>query len=161
MHNLIGIDQSLSSTGIAVLDGDGRSKHLTRIKTKTDQFETEIERMVYIKKSIYDICIQFNVTQAIMEGFSYCSKGNRTYQVGGMGYIIRELFFERNIPYKIIAPRELKKFVAGSGNADKSSIIEAVNKRWGQSLRNPRDNDIADAYALAMMGIEILNNNGG
>ena len=155
---IIGVDQSLSSTGIAVLDGDGRSKHLTRIKTKTDQFETEIERMVHIKNLISEICTQFNVTQAIMEDFAYSAKGNRIFQMGGLGYIVRELFFERNIPYKIIAPRELKKFVSGSGNADKSSIIEAVNKRWGQSLKNPRDNDIADAYALAMMGIEILNN---
>jgi len=152
---VLGLDQSLSSTGVVVLDGDGRTKLLTKVKTKPNQFPKEVERMIYIKDVIGNICDQFYVDHAVMEDFSYNSIGNRLFQMGGLGYIIRELFHEKNIPCSIIKPTMLKKFATNSGAAKKNEVIDAVNKRWGQSLKIPGDTDIADAYVLAIMGLNI------
>lgn len=46
----------------------------------------------------------------------------------------------------LVAPQQLKKFVAGNGNARKDMIPKEVLKRWGVDFDDP---NIAEAYVLA------------
>lgn len=51
-----------------------------------------------------------------------------------------------------VAPSSVKKFVTGSGVADKDKMLLAVYKRW--EFEAP-DHDTADAYTLARIASEL------
>ena len=150
---ILGIDPSLTSTGCVVLDASGQPKLLKAIVTKPGQFENDLDRLLYIKNAVVKICKTFNVMTACMEGLSYGSTGSSLFQLGGLNYLLREAFHDMGIPYTIIQPKQLKKFAAGNGNANKLKMVDAVNTRWGQSLQL-KHHDIADAFALAMNALE-------
>jgi crossover junction endodeoxyribonuclease RuvC len=63
--------------------------------------------------------------------------------------MMRWFMYTHNFTYISVPPCNLKKFVTGKGNCAKELIIKEVYKRWGFDTDN---NNIADAYGLAMMG---------
>ena len=57
------------------------------------------------------------------------------------------------VPVLEVPPSTLKKFVTGRGNAAKNEMLLHVYKRWG---REYSDDNMADAYALSMLGWDII-----
>lgn len=151
--NILGIDQSLTSTGLIVLNDKVEIVHQELVETKVKDFDLEIERLIHIKNKVWVIAKQFNIEKAYMEGFSFKSKGHSLFQLGGIGYLIRELFYDKKIPLFIVEPTKLKKFVTGKGQCKKELILLKVFKKWGIEFDS---NDLADAYSLARYGLENL-----
>ena len=148
---IMGIDQSLTGTGIVVLNEGYQIVYNQLIVTKPKDFDLEIKRLVFIKNSIEKICIDHNVDQGFMEGFAYGSKGQAIFQIAGLGYLIRELFHDKNLPLTIITPGELKKYATGKGNCHKDLVLLGVYKKFGVEFD---DDNICDAYVLARMGMD-------
>lgn len=92
----------------------------------------------------------------VMEAPSYGSKGSATRDLAGLWWLLfdRLKFIDR--PLAVVPPAVLKKWITGSGNADKYAVIQAAAKRWPQTapLRSP---DEADALVLASIGLHALN----
>jgi len=154
---IIGIDPSLTSTGIVVLRGN---KVELAVTTKNKPALGTIERVRLIYERIVDI--QENLSDGekwqapdliVIEGFSYGSKGRSVFDIAYLGWRIREelewLKEQDNIPWLEVPPSQLKKFATGQGNANKEIILQQVYKRWGYETH---DNNIADAYVLAQIG---------
>ena len=157
MSLIIGIDPSLTSTGIVVLRGN---KVELAVTTKNKPALGTIDRVRLIYERI--VCVAESLTDGekwqapdliVSEGFSYGSKGRSVFDIAYLGWRIREelerLRTEDNIPWLEVPPSQLKKFATGQGNANKEIILQQVYKRWGVEFS---DNNQADAYVLAQIG---------
>lgn len=164
---VIGIDPSLTSTGIIVL----RNGEIEIAETTKNRPELgAIDRVYRIRHRINEVLTQIRhpkydlIPQApdliVIEGFSYGSKGRGLFQTAYLGYRIREElegYRERDgIPWLEVSPSQLKQFATGKGNSPKEIVLQQVYKRWGAELK---DNNQADAYVLAAIGQSYLGYN--
>jgi crossover junction endodeoxyribonuclease RuvC len=135
---ILALDLSLTSTGYCA---DGRCG---RITTKL----RGMERIEYIHDRIVDLSYQADV--AVVEGYSYGSKGRAVFQVAGLGEIVRYVLWLNGCPYVDVPPTTLKKYATGRGNAGKDDMLAAAIRRFGFEGDG---NDEADAYLLWCMAM--------
>ena len=89
---------------------------------------------------------------AAIENYSFGSKSNSTFQIGGLGELYRLRLYCSGIPYREYEPSKVKKYATGSGNAEKSQMVLACYKEgfdvgpYGKS-----GEDLADAYWINRM----------
>ncbi len=165
---IIGIDPSLTSTGIIVLR-DGKVELAETTKNRPDL--GTIERVKLIREriaSIIENLINEEKTEwqapdlITIEGFSYGSKGRSVFDIAYLGWRIREdleqLRVDDGIPWLEVPPTQVKQFATGKGNANKEIILQQVYKRWGVEFS---DNNQADAYVLAQIGRAYLGDTEG
>jgi len=165
---VVGIDPSLTSTGIVVLRNNEIGKALTtknepklgtieRVRRIYEQINNVIENLstCYVNAYIGDKrMIRWEPPSLIViEGFSYGSKGRGVFDIAYLGWRIREELeryrTEDDIPWLEVSPSQVKQFATGKGNANKEVVLQQVYKRWGVELT---DNNQADAYVLAQIG---------
>lgn len=137
--NIIGLDLSLTSTGVA--RADGSSLRIRSKKTGPERLH-EIQEAVAILIRGADLCI--------IEGYSYGSKGRSVFQIGELGGVIRHFLWEYGLPYVEVAPSALKKFATGRGNAGKDEVLAAAIRRLDYQGSS---NDEADALFLRHMAL--------
>ena len=153
VYSFIGIDPSLTGTGICVLP-DGKRPFLKTITT-THKDEPNIYRR--IKNIVRDVLSA--VTAAKCENirdFSICieksfvSPKNMASQQDllNLAYVIRDQLYWHGFTWWDIAPSTLKKFVLGVGRGEKDMINKEVWKRWDIDAGN---NNEADAAGLAKL----------
>lgn len=147
----IGTDLSLTGTGVSLIDNDGDFLEDILISTGPHDFKTEEERLYYIADAVLvfideatggtsgDLFIN-------VEGISFGSRGSRLAQISGLHYLLRHFLWKAEFDYIITPPKELKKWVAGNGNAKKELMLLKTYKRWGIEFS---DNDKCDAFCLA------------
>jgi len=75
-------------------------------------------------------------------------------QLAALNYLTRELIYDINKEFIIVAPTSLKKFITGKGNSGKDIMILETYKRYGVSFD---DNNICDAFSLAKVGEALYN----
>lgn len=153
----LGIDLSLTHTGLAVLsDGRLHSKKSIRSKPTGKRPINEIERIEHISVQIAEVIDQVKPDIAAIEGIAFmASKTTALAQLSALNYFVRRELMKRQIPFVIVAPSSLKKFVTGKGNAQKDEVMLSIFKRWGVSIT---DDNEADAYALAHVALAITDN---
>lgn len=160
--NFIGIDPSLTGTGIVCLNKEGEIVGQELIKT-TNKLEIE-DRLELINDRIQDLMddeYQIRYTDGYkhnvivyIEGLSFGAKGDAIMQLAGLHYYLRIQLRNKSrsdLNYEIIPPTTLKKFITGKGNAKKELMLLQVYKRWGVEFT---DNNMADAYSLARMALD-------
>lgn len=165
---VVGIDPSLTGTGIIVLRNGELGKALT---TKNEPKLGTIERVRRIYEQINNVIENLSTCYVnayigdkrmihweppsliVIEGFSYGSKGRGVFDIAYLGWRIREELeryrTEDDIPWLEVSPSQVKQFATGKGNANKEVVLQQVYKRWGVELT---DNNQADAYVLAQIG---------
>jgi crossover junction endodeoxyribonuclease RuvC len=75
--------------------------------------------------------------------------------MGALHYYLRLFLHERKIPFKVVAPNTLKKFVTGKGNSKKNQMMLHAFKKWKMEFD---DDNLCDAYGLARMSLEEYKN---
>lgn len=149
----LGVDLSLTATGIIRLD-NGKITDRQLIKTKPSSTVTgELKRIMEIKHSI----VIKDADLVVIEGLAFMARNTSALiQLSALNYMFRERLFLSGIPFVIVPPTQLKKFVSGKGNAPKELVMLDVYKRYGISFK---DNNEADAYVLSRIGEGLLDNN--
>ena len=148
---IIGMDLSTTSTGFYDKNSEGIGvafipKSSNRIARVSNIKHNISERLRSIGE---DNCI------AIIEDYSLgVTHPTSLSQLAELGGVIRVLLFESGIPYLLVTPQTLKKFVLGGKergkNANKKALILVeVLYRWGIKFNN---DDIADAFCLFQFG---------
>lgn len=137
-----GIDQSLTGTGVVVLDNGGVLLSHTLINPGKLR---GVERLAYISLTVGDIIRTYNVTNAMMEGYSYDSV-HRGMDLAELGGVLKLMLYTSKVHFKTPSPSQVKKFATGKGLATKERVMEAVEKNWGVKII---DDNIADAFVLA------------
>lgn len=142
---VVGLDLSLTSTGIAYADGTvgriqpaGRgmarlAEILAGVRLALDCWETEPELVV-------------------VEGYSYASAG-RAIEAGELGGLIRYELWRRRVPTLDIAPKKLKIYATGRGDAGKPELVANARERLGYTAFQP---DEVDALWLRALGLHLL-----
>jgi crossover junction endodeoxyribonuclease RuvC len=155
MHKIyVGIDHSLSGTGIAILGDKGGLICLETVSSESQGVSVRhrVWRFRGLADSVSEIVHRYignGVTIAVccFEGYSFGSNKAHHSAIIESGYEVRSRMISL-VAGSIfeVAPTTLKKFACGKGNADKSAVVSAMTKRHGVEFGN--DNE-ADAYALA------------
>lgn len=96
---------------------------------------------------------QGTVRQVCFEGYAYGSKFRRE-ELGELGGVMRLALVQTFPPHllRAVAPTTVKKYVTGSGRADKDKMMLAVYMRWKHESSS---HDAADAYALARIAADL------
>jgi len=92
-------------------------------------------------------------TLVVIEGYSFASKGSSASAIHELGGIVKYWLWREEIPYILVPPTVLKKFVGGAGNIDKNLMLLKTYKLWGQEFS---DDNICDAYGLSRIGRAII-----
>lgn len=146
----IGLDLSCTSTGIVVLasvlaSGNPRLLHTETVKVKT----TGLQRCSDVAERVLWAMEAFNPEQIVIEGYGGSFKGS-IIPIVELGTVVRYFLRQQGRCWTEPAPTQLKKFVLGKGVGEKEQMMLQVFKRWGYEAPN---NDLADAYGLACMGL--------
>jgi Holliday junction resolvasome RuvABC endonuclease subunit len=137
---VVGIDQALRNVGFCCnKNGELTAFAVRELKTRG------AERLDCLRRRIL-MCVELYSPQLIaLEGYSFNST-NRSFDLGEIGGVLKQAFYERRIPLIAVPPKLLKKFVSNDGNASKEKMIREVAARYEFSTK---DDNIADAVGLA------------
>lgn len=155
----IGLDLSLTGTGVVVLN-DGKIVEQKLIKSKPVPDGKPIDEVLRIRgivDTIEKIITQYIPAIAVIEGLAFMVRNaTALVQLSALNYMIRYMLMQNNVPFVIVAPTSLKKFITGNGASKKDVILIELYKRWGVTIL---DDNEADAYGLSQIGLALLNGN--
>lgn len=151
---ILGIDQSMSCTGLVVLDVLDVVHHDT-IKTSKDGLSI-FERFNIITDKIIDVILKYDIDKVHIEGLPMGNiKGNSSKDLAGLqSVIICKILEQCNIVCVIISPTAVKKFATDNGKASKTEMVDALPlsvldlfKSSGYK-KTTGIQDLADAYFI-------------
>lgn len=139
----LGIDPSLSSTGIALIHSETLEILTYTIKTGSLRAGARL-RFIHEQLGKY-VPAELQVISACVEGYAYGGLG-KLAELAEAGGVVRLFLASREVPYDVVAPAALKKYATGDAGAEKVDVIRAVNAKHHTTLR---DDNQADALVLA------------
>jgi Holliday junction resolvasome RuvABC endonuclease subunit len=143
MRTYLGVDQSLRSTGIVVLDDAGQILIQQAVATKQLR---DVARLAAIRSAVQDALVRFRPCRAALEGYSYDSTG-KVFQLGEAGGMVKLAFWDARVPFLTVAPAQLKKYVANNHQASKELMLQRTREKWAVDFGDA--DDVCDAHGLA------------
>lgn len=155
---IVGLDLSLASTGVAVID-EGAEVSVDRIATKPsgDNLWHRAHRLQRITTIVLDTVHTGGTPDlVVIEGPSHgqARQGGQHDRAGLWWLIVEALVAVEEIPVAEVPPATLKRYACGKGNAGKDEVLAAVVRRY--PTVEVVGNDTADALTLAAMGADHL-----
>lgn len=144
--NLMGLDLSLTSTGVSV------NEETSIISTK---FKAA-QRLFVMTQEIINIVKTNKIKCVIIEGYSFASRNSQAHSIGELGGCVRMRLHEAGIPYVEVPPKCRAKFATGKGNASKGEVISAISAKTGIIFSGASGNDECDAWVLEQMAFAKL-----
>lgn len=139
---VVGLDLSLTATGIAHTDGTTGT-----VRTRT----RGMERLGVIA------AFALEATEAArlvcIEGYSFGSRASQAHALGELGGVVRWSLWSSGVTYLDVPPSTLKTYATGKGNAGKVDVIVAARDRLGYE---GTDDNEADALWLRALGLDLL-----
>ncbi|HEX2905049.1 MAG TPA: hypothetical protein VHO01_16465 [Jatrophihabitans sp.] len=165
MRFVIGLDLSLTATGVAMVDLTDGEIFTWRLKTTGRKGATATETALRISGMVRDIgewisdqttapIQQWRDWLAVIESPSFGSKGGAAHERGGLWWGVAGTLADMAVPIATVAPTSRALYATGNGRADKKEVIAAVRGRHPE-VDIPDDN-VADALTLAAMGARHL-----
>jgi hypothetical protein len=177
MKYIAGIDYSLNGPAVCVINADQEFSfancsfyYLTDIKkiSKTfltnihgesfQEYDGECERYDTISDWVMRVCM--GCTEIALEGYAYSAHG-RVFHIAENTGVLKYKIYQESIPLTIIAPKEIKKFASGKGNADKDLMYQSFVEETSIPLKfiitpDKKDisspvSDIVDAYYICKL----------
>jgi crossover junction endodeoxyribonuclease RuvC len=150
---VIGLDLSLTGTGVAIIGHGGVSTGLIKSKgRKGDSLAQRRERLRSIVRDIGQLIP--NDSLVVVEQPAYSQTGGSHHDRSGLWWLVVELAIDWGFDVVEVTPGGVKKYATGSGNASKDTVLAAVVKRYLDV--DVTDNNVADALTLAAMGARYL-----
>lgn len=144
----VGIDASLTNTGISILHQATHSISLVQPGKLRGA-----ARLCDIRDRVWQHVIVHGMPQMVaIEGYAYDAVG-RVFDLGEGGGVIKLKLFDHNVPTVVVPPTSLKKFATNNGGASKAKMIKAARVQYGVTTKN---DNLADAVALAMFAYVVL-----
>ena len=166
MPRVLGIDSSLTATGLCRVDVEKRLYESTEYKhmdiavctvgapkpTKDKSKRAMARRVEVLLEQIEGALV--NVDLVALEELAYGAKGEASWVLPWIwGEVIR-LCERHDIALVIVNVTTVKKYATGKGNADKDTVLLATTKRYPDvALTN---NNEADAMVIAAIGCRYL-----
>ena len=150
---VVGLDLSLTGTGVAIIGHHGVSTGL--IKSKGKKGDSLASRRDRLKRIVHQISMLIPANSlVVIEQPAYSQTGGSHHDRSGLWWLVVELAMDWGWDVVEITPGGVKKYATGSGNASKDTVLAAVVKRYLDV--DVTDNNVADALTLAAMGARSL-----
>jgi Holliday junction resolvasome RuvABC endonuclease subunit len=148
----VGIDPSISNTGLVVLDTYGKLLHFADGKNSygKEQYSYDIDR--YLCQSVYIVHIlqKYSARAICYEHYAFNSV-HQAYSLAEYGGVLKaQIYAACNREVELVAPLRNKKFATGCGTADKKMMQRQAGAECPE-LAGASD-DVCDAYFLAKYG---------
>jgi crossover junction endodeoxyribonuclease RuvC len=139
----IGLDLSLDSSGIVIIDNEYKIIYKEILHVK----QIDVERLYFLEENFKKILDNnVDLVLACIESPAYRETG-KIFQIGEWTGIVKLNLFKRGLPFLLAAPLQLKKYVSGEGKSKgKETVLLDIYKNFGEEIRQ---DDIGDAYVLA------------
>lgn len=152
---VVGLDLSTASTGMS----DGVSTLVVQTSPETpleERLDQQVRGVVGFILSRTAGPADLAVIEA--GAFSRGSQSQAAEILSALRFMVRHRLWRFGIPYAMVSPTTLKKYVTGHGGATKQQMVASVDDRYrtglaGVMVRDGRY-DRADAFALAAMGYD-------
>lgn len=154
---ILGIDFSLTSTGLAVLCDDGTTDTCTIKSPKDDgSIESIVHRIEFIADKVEAWADLAADDTVIIEGLLHHAKSpHRGKITAGWWAVARRVAMLSHPPVIVVPPKTRAKYATGHGAAGKKAVLEQVTARYPQFNIDGSD-DIADAVTLVAIGARLL-----
>lgn len=159
MTKYVGIDLSLTSTGLAIHDpqtvvpGGCAETQTIRTKPVAPGYDAKLGRFQFISRRILGAFANDDDVSVFLEGPSYGSAGQATHDIAGNWWLLYEALTYDGCKITVIPPTIVKTYATGKGNAAKDAVLAAAIKRY-PDIDIP-GNDIADAVILLAIGCRL------
>ena len=150
--NFIGIDPSLTGTGICVYSPSQADQPWAEtLRSKpANGLPERFERYHRLVAHVQSVVRQAEPAIVCLEGYSFASKGAMSHDRVEYGSLLRDMLLTLSDKHCMsvfeVTPSTLKLFASGKGSADKVIVAAALVRRYGVEYGN--DNEY-DAFALA------------
>ncbi len=155
-RNVVGVDPSLTSTGISVIAETGELVGSHRIKTEATGklVQHRMDRLTILLSRFAQIVGAAKPEAVCIEAYSFGSSGGQAWDRIELGGMLRYWCHNNGFKMFEVAPSRLKKWACGNGAAEgKIPIVNALNKRYGVQFNT---SDEYDAYALGRMAFQLV-----
>ena len=154
IDRVMGLDLSLTCTGVAVLWDDQRLDLDTATTPPSGSgLHSRHGRIAYLTEQAISIEGDPH-TLAVVENPAYSrTQGSNTDRMGLWWDVVGKLL-DRECHVATVTPSALKKWVTGTGNADKAAVAAVIARLCPDA--DITSSDVADAAALALMGAHRL-----
>lgn len=143
---VVGVDQSLTSTGVAYRVG-GKLVTMTIEPGKL----RGMHRLSYIRNKLLEVMSQVRPAMVVFEDYvmGFRKTTGRLAHLGEVGGVLKLAAWGAGADIMIVPSATLKSVVAGNGKADKLAVQRALLKTYGYRVEQE---DEADAAALLLIG---------
>jgi crossover junction endodeoxyribonuclease RuvC len=157
MPRIIGIDPSLTGTGVAVVDtptlhGFTAALHLVKSAPSGSAWTARHDRIHELANTIGQYLDGFP-TVVVMESPAYGAQAQKSASIHDRAWLWGQIYHQarkRGLPVLTATPTQRIKYVTGRGVGDKDVVLAAAIKRW--PTVNITNNNTADAMIFAAMG---------
>lgn len=158
---VVGLDLSLTSTGVAVATQNGAvtdritSKPVRKVG-KGDPPLTIGERAARLDELVDDIVEHVSGADLVVVEGPSLGQSRQAGEHGraGLWWLVAWRLWARNLPVVEVTPAGVKRYATGNGGAAKDDVLSAVIRRYPTVDVNGHDE--ADALVLAAMGARFL-----
>lgn len=162
--SVIGIDLSLTSTGLATVLSTGELVDIHNVKSsgkKGDTREQRSARLFGLANEITDYIDRWrpNIDMVVIEAPSYGSRFGSAHDRSGLWWLVMMALDHDfgGVPVAQVSPQGRAKYGTGAGNSKKPVVYAAVKDRYTDlAPRRIRNDDEADAILLAAIGARHL-----
>ncbi|AXN53275.1 RuvC-like resolvase [Mycobacterium phage Thonko] len=156
MPRILGIDTSLTATGLARIDvgptPGGKTWNICTAtvgapKPTADKSKRAMARRVNALIEQIEGAIDASVDVIAIEGLAYAAKGDSAWVLPWVFGRVIELAERHDKALLVVGTSQRAKYVTGKGNADKDTVMLAVARQWPEA--EVANNNEADALAVA------------
>lgn len=158
MKLTLGVDQSLTSTGLVFLQDGVLKNESFAMRLTSNKDHNQYQRVMEICNAFGDIMDKSKPDRVVFEGLAFGAKGNSVRVLAGVqfGLVVECLRrgYEVNSNLFIVTPNAVKKFATGVGNANKDAMFKALPNDVRETLLKVAKKttglyDVTDAYWIA------------
>lgn len=165
---IIGIDQSLSSSGYSIINEEGRliDAHLITTSPKDG---SQVNRVMAQGEAIEDILDKYTPDYVFIEEMPFSFKTGSVRVLAGIFFHLLTFVEKRNIKYSSLPAPTVKLFATGKGGShdgDKKQVMidalpDYVKNYFLKITNNKRKglDDLADSFHIASLGLHLIKHN--
>ncbi len=156
MSTVIGLDCSLTCTGVAVIHRDDLTPELHSVRSTGKAGDNLARRGDRIRALVRGVLahVEADTALVMIEAPSYGSTGGSAWDRAYVWWSIVNGCQRRGVPIVSVSPSTAKKFASGSGRGDKTDVAAGMARLWPSA--EPHGDDEWDALTLATMGAQRL-----
>jgi crossover junction endodeoxyribonuclease RuvC len=152
---VVGLDLSLTATGIARVGTVSEPEGVFTIKSKGKKTDTVADRAQRLNDLDHSIRVMIpSGATVVVESPAYNQTGGSHHDRSGLWWLVVSSLVAQRYRVIEVPPQLVKKYATGKGNASKMEVMAQAIRRYG-GFGIDNDNE-ADALVLAMIGRRLI-----